>query len=74
MLRAQLITHSSLTTGNALKLAVPVCRTDVLRRFLGARRVLLWNALPADIIECNSLTAFKRGLNRVLRDKLFEIF
>ena len=65
---------SSRTRGHALKLAVPACRTDVLRRFLGARRVLLWNALPAEIVECDSLTVFKRGLDRVLGDKLFEVF
>jgi len=65
--------HSSRTRGHSLKLAVPVCRTDVLRRFLGVRRVFLWNALPAEIIECDSLTVFKRGLDRVLGDKLFEV-
>ena len=51
------MTCSSRTRGHALKLSVPICRTDVLRRFLGARRVLLWNALLAEIIECDSLTA-----------------
>ena len=43
--------HSSCTRGHVLKNAVPVCRIDVLRRFREARKVLLWNALPTEIIR-----------------------
>ena len=65
------LVRDSHTRGHAYKLTIPVCRTELLRSF-GVRHVMLWNSLPAEIVETDSLTVFKSGLARVLNEKLFE--
>ena len=66
------LVSDSRTRGHAYKLAIPVCRTELLRRSFGVRHVMLWNSLPAEVVETESLTVFKSGLARVLSEKLFE--
>ena len=61
-----------MTRGHTYKLTIPVCRTELLRRSFGVRNVMLWNSLPAEVVETESLTVFKSGLARVLSEKLFE--
>ena len=67
------MSHFSCTKGHVLKHAALVSKNDVLRRFMGARRVILWNDLHVEIIECDSLRVFTCGLDEVLEDKLFEV-
>ena len=59
--------------GHTLRLNMPVCRTEVMRRSLVARRVLLWNGLPANVVEASSLGCFKGGLDRVMREELYSV-
>ena len=68
-----IVSQISRTRGYSYKLVVPTCRTEVFRIFLGVRRVFLWNSLPAEIAETDSLDVFKRGLNDFLGDVLFEV-
>ena len=67
------VSQISRTRGHSLKLVVPTCRSEVLRRSLGVRRVFLWNSLPAEIVETDSLAVFKRGLSEFLGGGLFEV-
>ena len=62
------------TRGHRLKLNVPICHTEVFRRTLAVRRVTVWNGLPAEVVDCDSVVSFKRGLDVHLGDKLFEYF
>ena len=66
------VSQISRTRGHSLKLVVPACRSEVLRRSLGVRRVFLWNSLPAELAETDSLAVFKRGLSEFLGGGLFE--
>ena len=59
--------------GHALRLNMPVCHTEVMRRSLMARRVLLWNDLPAGVVEVSSLNCFKHGLDRVLGETFYLV-
>ena len=61
------------TRGHSLKLSIPICRSDVKRRFLGTRCVTEWNALSSQTVESSSLGVFKRLLDRELGDKLFKV-
>ena len=67
------LSRSSSTRGHSLKLAIPVCRTDVLRRSLGVRRVYVWNSLPAPLVESESLEGFKRGLDEFMGDRFHGV-
>ena len=50
-----------------------MCRTEVLRRSLGVRRVYVWNSLPASLVESESLEGFKRGLEDFMGDRFYEV-
>ena len=66
------LVRDSRTRGHTYKLTIPMCRTELMRRSFGVRHVQLWNSLPAEVVETESLTIFKSGLARVLGEKLFE--
>ena len=51
------------TRGHGFKLSVPVCRSEMGRRTFGVRCVGEWNALPAGVVEAESLESFKRRLD-----------
>ena len=61
------------TRGHPLKMSIPVCRGEVLRRSFAVRRVMLWNSLPGDVVGASSVVSFKRLLDVVLGDRLFEV-
>ena len=63
--------HES-TRGHRFKLSIPRCHSEIRRRFFNVRVVHLWNALPAEAVEADSLSAFKRILERELSDPLFS--
>ena len=60
------------TRGHVFKLSLPRVTTDLARRFFSVRCVVLWNSLPADVVQCNNLTKFKQLLAAHLCDKFFE--
>ena len=49
------LVRDSRNRGHAYKLAIPVCKTELLKRSFGVRRVMLWNSLPAEVVEIESL-------------------
>ena len=61
------------TRGHYLKMSIPICRSEVLRRSFAVRRVMLWNSLPADLVGVSSLGSFKGGLDVFLAERLFEV-
>ena len=60
------------TRGHVLKLSMPRSSTELGRRLLGSRCVFPWNALPADVVESDSLNSFKRKLDAELGESLFQ--
>ena len=61
------------TRGHSFKLEIPRCHTDLKQRFFSVRNVGLWNSLPANVVECQTLSAFKQKLTLHLGIRLFEI-
>ena len=60
------------TRGHRFKLVVLRANTDILRRSWSFRSVNIWNSLPASVVECESLTTFKRLLTRQLGESLYK--
>jgi hypothetical protein len=51
------------TRGHSLKLVKPGCRLDC-RKFSFSRRVIdVWNGLPIEVINCNTVNGFKNKLD-----------
>ena len=63
---------NSRVRGHRFRMRIPVCRTDLRRRSFAVRCVGVWNCLPSEVVECESVGGFKGGLDRCLRDKFFE--
>ena len=61
------------TRGHSFKLEVPRCNSEVFRRSLPVRRVTVWNGLPADVVESESLSGFKSGLGGALGELFLEV-
>ena len=61
------------TRGHSLKLSIPVCRTELRRRFLSVRCVKTWNSLPSSVVESESIHSFKTKLGSFLGERLFFI-
>ena len=62
------------TRGHSYKLSIPVCRSELRRRWFAVRCVSIWNGLPAEVVESDSLFVFKKGVEKKLGNKLFEFF
>ena len=56
------LARSDVTRGHSLKMAVPICRSEVRRRSLAVRCVGIWNSLPESLIGASSQESFKHGL------------
>ena len=67
------VSVTSRIRGHSLKLIIPACRSEIFRRGFGVRRVLLWNSLPAAVVELDSVAGFKIGLDRFLGNRLVEV-
>ena len=61
------------TRGHLLKMSIQICRSEVMRRSFGVRRVKLWNSLPSGVIESSSVTTFKRLLDDFMGDAFFRV-
>ena len=55
----------SATRGHSYKLRKRHCSVNSISNFFTERIVNLWNALPADIVNFNSLSSFKRSIKLV---------
>ena len=64
--------HQS-TRGHRFKLSIPLCRSEVRRRFLSVRVVFAWNRLPHDVVALESLGAFKSHLDRLLENEFYMV-
>ena len=51
------------TRGHRFRLRIPHCNTDLRRKTFGVRRVMKWNSLPSEVVECESVVSFKRLLD-----------
>jgi len=67
------LSRSPITRGHSLKLSMPFCRTEVLRRSLGARRIDAWNSLPASLVESESFEGFKKGLDKFMGGEFYKV-
>jgi hypothetical protein len=56
------------TRGHKGKLYKNNCRLDVRKNFFSNRVVDMWNGLPDQLLECNSVNVFKRKLDEWLDD------
>lgn len=60
------------TQGHSYKLVMPVCNTNIKKRFCEAWLVQEWNSLQTYVVESDSLAAFKALLEQFPEDFLFE--
>lgn len=60
------------TRGHQYKISTPRCHSETLRRFFSVRLVVIWNSIPANIVETDSLSLFKTRLDRHFYDKFLE--
>ena len=58
----------SRTRGHSLRIRGRPFRMEMRKNFFSQRVVNLWNSLPQKAVEANSLDAFKRELDRALKD------
>ena len=66
------VSHPS-TRGHQFKLSIPVCRSEIRRRFFSVRVVNSWNNLPPEVVSTDSLESFKSYLDRLLSDKFYDV-
>ena len=59
------------TRGHPFKLSVPICRTELGRRFFGSRCVTHWNRLPSLVVSADSLETFKGLLDASMGDMFY---
>ena len=60
------------TRGHRFKVQVQHVQLEVRRKFFSSRVVLKWNSLPEEVVEAQSLSAFKSGIHSFLHDDLFD--
>ena len=56
--------EGSITQGHKLRVRGGKFKRDVRGRFFTQRVVNAWNALPEEVVEADSITTFKRHLDR----------
>ena len=61
------------TRGHRLKLSMPSCRSETLRRFLSVRIIREWNCLPANVVEARTIDSFKNRLDACMGQRFFEV-
>ena len=66
-------TYHRATRGHIYKISIPRCQTETFRRFFGVRLADIWNNIPANVVEAETLATFKSRLDRVLHDKFLEV-
>ncbi len=54
--------HFASTRSNSLNFFVQHCNTELCRKFLSHKGVMLWNALPVNLKSCTNIVMFKKLL------------
>ena len=60
------------TRGHRHKLRMPICATDLRKKFFNVRRIMVWNSLPSAVVESSTVSAFKSSLAEFLGGALYE--
>ena len=60
------------TRGHCYKLSHILSVYECRKRFFSVRAVSLWNSLPADVVQLESLNLFKAEVHSFLGDRLYE--
>ena len=64
-------THAS-TRGHPLKISIPICRSELQRRFWSVRCVTIWNSLPSEVVLSDTVNSFKAQLDVFMGERLYE--
>ena len=67
-----ILSRNHVTRGHRLKVHLPRSNTDIHKRSFSKRCINLWNSLPEWVVSAPDLTAFKRGLDVTIPEKLTE--
>lgn len=67
-----ILSRNHVTRGHRLKVHLPRSNTDIRKRSFSRRCINLWNSLPEWVVSAPDLTAFKRGLDATIPEKLTE--
>ena len=60
------------TRGHNCKVSIPICRTELRRRFWSVRCANLWNSLPQNIVEASSIEVFKNRLDNYMGSRFLK--
>ena len=67
------MSHIGSIRGHSLRLTMPRCRSEVMRKTLMARRVQVWNGLDVTVVEVNTLECFKKRLDGAIGDQFYMV-
>lgn len=65
--------YHAATRGHSYKISLPRCHSNTLRRFLSARTVEIWNGLPTDVVQAQTVTTFKARLDAHMGPRFFAV-
>ena len=59
------------TRGHVYKLFKPACRLDARKFFFSYRVVDMWNGLPTELADCDTVNRFKNMLDKYMEGRGF---
>ena len=62
----------SITRGHEYKLVKPICNNNARQFSFACRRIEIWNDLPADVVSCDTVNAFKMRINKINFNKYLK--
>ncbi len=69
MFQRSLLEHAR---GHRHRLLMPICATDIRKKFFNVRNIMLWNSLPSVVVDSATLSGFKGSLAAFLGDALYD--
>ena len=58
-----IVEHGQVTRGHNKKIKKKACHLDIRKHAFSNRVVKFWNSLPEEVVECDSIATFKKGLD-----------